>query len=131
MQLNDAHKAAFKQTVKAINPADEKRILSECKQAEKKAKKRGASHELLEQVGLLWNMLWEPGYDVSWSLKSWMLAGLAYFICPVDLIPDVVPALGYVDDLAVVGWICSLLSEEINTYRRWAASQPRGESWFE
>ncbi len=131
MELNNEQQAAFKQTVKGINPADEQRILSECKEAENKAKKRGASHELLDQIGMLWQMLWSPDYEISWSIKSWILGGLAYFICPVDLIPDAIPALGYVDDLAVVGWICTLLSEEIDTYRRWAAVHPAEDSWIE
>lgn len=130
MKLTNEQKAAFTKAVRELNPTDEKQILSRCKHAEEQAMKRGASHELLEQVRLLWNMLWEPGYEISWSLKSWLLAGLAYFICPVDLIPDIVPGLGYLDDLAVVGWVCTQVAGEIDGYRKWAATH-RGESWIE
>jgi len=32
----------------------------------------------------------------------WLL--LAYLLCPIDLVPDVVPVLGYADDVVVVAW---------------------------
>ena len=32
----------------------------------------------------------------------WLL--LAYLLCPIDLVPDVVPVLGYTDDVVVVAW---------------------------
>jgi uncharacterized membrane protein YkvA (DUF1232 family) len=37
---------------------------------------------------------------------------LGYFICPLDLVPDVVPVLGYVDDLAVM----TLLAVEMDRF---------------
>ncbi len=35
-------------------------------------------------------------------IRLWLL--LAYLLCPVDLVPDVVPVLGYADDVVVVAW---------------------------
>lgn len=35
-------------------------------------------------------------------LRLWLL--LAYLLSPVDLVPDVVPVLGYADDVVVVAW---------------------------
>jgi uncharacterized membrane protein YkvA (DUF1232 family) len=29
---------------------------------------------------------------------------LGYLLCPVDLVPDVIPVLGYADDVVVVAW---------------------------
>jgi uncharacterized membrane protein YkvA (DUF1232 family) len=39
-----------------------------------------------------------PGVRV----RLWLL--LAYLLSPVDLVPDVVPVLGYADDVVVVAW---------------------------
>ncbi|CCG04562.1 DUF1232 domain-containing protein [Blastococcus saxobsidens] len=35
-------------------------------------------------------------------IRLWLL--LAYLLSPVDLVPDVVPVLGYADDVVVVAW---------------------------
>jgi len=39
---------------------------------------------------------------VPWYAKIFVAAIIAYALCPIDLIPDFVPVLGYVDDLIIV-----------------------------
>ena len=56
-----------------------------------------AGRELVENVLILWYAF--P--DASASDKLVILAALAYFISPVDAIPDVLPG-GFADDLSVV-----------------------------
>jgi len=45
--------------------------------------------------------------------------GLLYFILPTDLIPDFIPVVGYLDDLAVLTTIMNTLNKEIGEYRIW------------
>ena len=37
----------------------------------------------------------------AWA-KGVIMGALGYFICPVDLIPDFTPVIGYVDDMGVL-----------------------------
>ena len=39
---------------------------------------------------------------VSWYAKALALAVAAYALSPIDLIPDFIPVLGYLDDLIIV-----------------------------
>jgi uncharacterized membrane protein YkvA (DUF1232 family) len=39
---------------------------------------------------------------VPWYAKGWMILVLAYAFSPIDLIPDFIPVLGYLDDLILV-----------------------------
>ena len=39
---------------------------------------------------------------VPWSAKALAISVAAYALSPIDLIPDFVPVLGYVDDLIIV-----------------------------
>ena len=45
--------------------------------------------------------------------------GLLYFILPADLIPDFIPLIGYLDDMAVLTTIMNSLNKEIKEYRIW------------
>jgi len=52
--------------------------------------------------------------------------GLLYFILPADLIPDFIPLVGYLDDLAVLTTIMNSLKGEINAYRSWKETGMKG-----
>jgi uncharacterized membrane protein YkvA (DUF1232 family) len=39
---------------------------------------------------------------VPWYAKAFAIAVAAYALSPIDLIPDFIPVLGYVDDLIIV-----------------------------
>ena len=48
--------------------------------------------------------LYVAGRDprTPWHAKAVALAVVAYAISPIDLIPDFIPALGFLDDLIIV-----------------------------
>ena len=48
--------------------------------------------------------LWIAGRDrrVPWTAKAVAAAVAAYALSPIDLIPDFIPVLGYLDDLILV-----------------------------
>lgn len=60
----------------------------------KVAKKAGAT--IIYPVLLLYNLFRSP--QTSAKEKMLIVAPLAYFVMPADLIPDVMPALGFADD---------------------------------
>lgn len=39
---------------------------------------------------------------VSWGARIWAACVVAYALSPIDLIPDFVPVLGYLDDLVLI-----------------------------
>jgi uncharacterized membrane protein YkvA (DUF1232 family) len=45
--------------------------------------------------------------------------GLLYFIIPSDLIPDFIPFVGLIDDIAVLTTIINSLQGELIKYRKW------------
>ncbi|WP_370089840.1 YkvA family protein [Ekhidna sp.] len=48
---------------------------------------------------------------------------LVYFITPVDLIPDFIPALGFTDDASVVFLIARKLNRDIEKFHLWEEEQ--------
>lgn len=53
---------------------------------------------------------------VSWQRKAIVAAGLIYFICPIDAIPDITPFVGYLDDLGVITALLKFLGHELVPY---------------
>lgn len=50
-----------------------------------------------------------------------VVAGLIYVVSPVDVIPDVVPGVGFLDDAAVIAWVIKAVREELDAFREWEA----------
>jgi uncharacterized membrane protein YkvA (DUF1232 family) len=119
MKLTEKQQAEVRRLVDDISPDEELEVRATFRRAEKQAVERGVGEELLENVKSLWSMLTDPDFTVSWETKTWIIAGLAYFISPIDAIPDVIPVVGYLDDVVIVTWVMHEISEEVTKYRRW------------
>ena len=55
---------------------------------------------LRRDIAALWLAARDP--RVPWLAKATAAAVAAYALSPIDLIPDFVPVLGYLDDLVIV-----------------------------
>ncbi len=52
------------------------------------------------------------------KVKGMLLAALAYFVVPVDLIPDLLPGIGFTDDLTVLATTIGMLAGHITDDHR-------------
>ncbi len=85
----------------------------------------------LGQLQVLIDMLEDEGWGMQDVGQKRVLAALAYFNNPEDLIPDHIPGLGFLDDAIMVELLCRELKPEIDAYRdfvqyRAAAAKRRG-----
>lgn len=55
------------------------------------------------------------------EVKSILLPALAiaYIISPIDILPDWIPFIGQLDDLALLAFVIPMLSKEIDRYIDW------------
>jgi uncharacterized membrane protein YkvA (DUF1232 family) len=60
--------------------------------------------------------------DISWKSILIVLAAIIYFLNPIDLIPDLVPVLGFTDDFSVLVWVYGTLGSEIDKFLAWERS---------
>jgi len=56
---------------------------------------------------------------MPWKSIVLLVAGLIYFITPIDLIPDSIPALGLIDDISMIAFIYRSLKQDIDEYLLW------------
>jgi uncharacterized membrane protein YkvA (DUF1232 family) len=51
------------------------------------------------------------------------VAVLLYFISPIDLIPDFIPVIGLLDDVALLAWFSSSIKHELDKFHEWESSK--------
>jgi uncharacterized membrane protein YkvA (DUF1232 family) len=56
-------------------------------------------------------------------VKLMLLGAIAYFVLPMDAIPDMLPVLGFTDDAAVLAGTIKLVTDHIRPEHRQAAKQ--------
>lgn len=71
-----------------------------------------------------------------WYAKAWAALVVAYAFSPIDLIPDFIPVLGYLDDLVLVPLgiflALKLIPDEVITASRQKAQENHGKpvNWW-
>lgn len=88
---------------RGFDAADQARRFSEESLRDKLARfGRAAGREVVEKVLWLWFASRRP--DVPAWARTTIYGALAYFVLPLDAIPDLLPFAGYTDDLGVLAW---------------------------
>lgn len=101
-----------------VTPEDERRVHEQLDGKLRDAKRRGVVGSLVDNVKTLYDMLRDPAFKIPGKAKAILVAGLLYFIMPIDMIPDFIPGLGFVDDAVVIGLVLAATRETLATYRR-------------
>jgi len=57
--------------------------------------------------------------QVSNDDLTWIVAALNYLVDPFDLIPDMTPLLGFVDDATVVGFVADKTRQTLDEFMIW------------
>ena len=78
---------------------------------------KGMAEEGIASVGRLVRLVksYAAGDYRGVSKKNVILviAGLLYFVSPLDLIPDALPFVGFLDDITIIGFVLSSLGDEL------------------
>jgi len=52
-----------------------------------------------------------------------ILGGLIYFLSPIDVVPDFVPVLGFIDDVFVLNLVYKQVLKDLEKYKIWKDAQ--------
>lgn len=61
--------------------------------------------------------------DTPLRVRGMLLAAIAYFIVPLDIVPDIILGLGFADDAALVTAVLAMVSAHITPTHRAAAAR--------
>ena len=82
-----------------------------------------------ESFTILWSLLhdyWSGEYRaVPWKLLAAIGFSVTYLVSPLDIVPDFIPFVGFVDDATVFALVVSAFQSEIDAYRKWKKEQKK------
>jgi uncharacterized membrane protein YkvA (DUF1232 family) len=81
-----------------------------------KIRRTAARIPFARQAVSIWYAARDP--ETPTTAKAIMLGGLAYFVMPVDAIPDVFVGIGFTDDAAVIAALIATLGAHIKRRHR-------------
>jgi uncharacterized membrane protein YkvA (DUF1232 family) len=115
------------------------------KQAEAYAQDRNRARNLIEkaiskayrnkeQLKSIWDSLmslcrmiraWSRGEykALPWKTIVMGLAAAFYFLDPLDLVPDFIPGVGYLDDAMVLGFVIRSIQTDLGKFLNWESSR--------
>ncbi|MCI4661006.1 MAG: YkvA family protein [Neomegalonema sp.] len=80
----------------------------------------GRSWDDVKTVIRLLRAYWDGAYrDVPWGVISALGAALLYLITPIDFIPDLIPGLGFLDDVAIFALALDFARGDLERFREW------------
>ncbi len=108
----------------ARNPAFLLQLITQVFQASNKA---GIVSDVQEKIGVLGRLIraYANGQYRTLPWKSLVLtvSVLIYFVSPIDVIPDLLPIIGFTDDIALLIWLFRTISVDLDAFKEWEKQQ--------
>ncbi len=88
-----------------------------------KFENKGNLQRYLDDAQLLFKLLKDYANgnyrEVPFNVVAAIGGALLYVLSPIDLIPDFIPIIGYLDDAAVIAFCLNLIEKDLITYKIW------------
>jgi len=72
-------------------------------------------------VSLVRNYIRKEYTDIPLGTIISIVSTLIYIISPIDLLPDSIPLVGYIDDITLLLWVLKSINSDVEEYKKWRA----------
>ena len=115
-------RSLFRKAKKAASDQDQQAILKAARELVETVryskKTPGFVLEAIETLQDLTEIIEDESYAAPTKIRNEVLAALAYFANPEDLIPDDVPVLGFLDDAIMIKFVEEQFKHELHAFRK-------------
>jgi len=119
-------KAYLKEKSKLIEPKDVDKLYKKRNRLQKLLKLKVFTKQK-DKIKLLFELVkhYKKGRykNIPWRSVAAITFTLLYIVNPMDVIPDVLPFVGYVDDMSVFMALYNLIDKDIENYKEWKSMQ--------
>ena len=122
-QPTNAEEKFVKEGAEKITDKEIEKVATKSEDIEKKFASRGPLKRFIEDARLLIAMVkdfWNKSYrQVPYGTIGAIVFTLIYVLNPFDLVPDILPFIGEVDDAAVFAAGLMLVENDLRKYSKW------------
>jgi uncharacterized membrane protein YkvA (DUF1232 family) len=117
----------IKEGAEKVTPKDIETVVENSEDIKKKFRSRGPLKRFIEDGRLLTALVkdWRAGKyrQALYGTIAAVVFALIYVFNPFDIVPDVLPFVGALDDATVIGALLMLVERDLNKYRHWKEGQ--------
>ena len=110
-----------------VTQKDIQKVISRSEELQRKFSARGPLARFVEDGKLLMSIVkdyWAGAYrQVPYGVIASSVFTLIYVLNPFDMVPDVLPLIGQLDDVAVLGACLLLVENDLHKYKDWKLGQ--------
>ena len=110
-----------------VTQKDIQKVISRSEELQRKFSARGPLARFVEDGKLLMSIVkdyWAGAYrQVPYGVIASSVFTLIYVLNPFDMVPDVLPLIGQLDDVAVLGACLLMVEHDLHTYKDWKLGQ--------
>ena len=116
-----------KEGAQNVTQKDIQKVISRSEELQRKFSARGPLARFVEDGKLLLAIVkdyWAGVYrQVPYGVIASSVFTLIYVLNPFDMVPDVLPLIGQLDDVAVRGACLLMVEHDLHTYKDWKLGQ--------
>lgn len=125
--LNKPNEEFIKDGAQNVTEKDVEKVITKSEDIKKKFNTTGPLGRFIEDGQLLLAIVkdyWSGAYrQIPYGGIAAIVFTLVYILNPFDMMPDVLPVIGQVDDVAVLGACLLLIEQDLHKYKDWKQSE--------
>jgi len=125
--LNKPSEEFVKDGAQNVTEKDVEKVINKSEEIQRKFSAKGPLARFIEDGKLLIAIVkdyWSRTYrQIPYGAITSIVFTLIYVLNPFDLMPDLLPMIGQVDDVAVMGACLILVEQDLHKYKHWKESQ--------
>lgn len=126
-KLKRIDEAFIRKSADRIRDDHIKKVTERADDIKEKFSRGGPLGRFIDDLSLLFSIVkdyWSGDYrEVPYWAIAAIVFALLYVLDPIDIIPDVIPVIGHLDDAAVVALCLVMVEQQLHDYKKWKQVQ--------
>src|SRR5262245_38137533 len=119
--LEKSSEEFVKEGAEKITEKDAQKVVTRSEEIRKKFLTHGPLARFIEDgkllIAVVKDYLAGKYRQIPWGIIASIVFSLIYVLNPLDLVPDVLPVIGQVDDAAVMGAVLLMVEQDLHKYK--------------